>query len=92
MAARQVDGSDEMPMLQVGACGFGPAGADLARRLTDQVRAWQEQTAAGVAVTIEVRPPAAGPLHGEDGALLVVDRVDHVFVVTAVRAATSVEA
>lgn len=92
MAARQTGGTDEMPMLQVGACGFGPDGADLARRLADRVRAWQEQTAAGVEVTIEARSPASAPLHGEDGALLVVDKVDHVFVVTAVRTATSVEA
>ncbi|PUB27698.1 protein-L-isoaspartate(D-aspartate) O-methyltransferase [Promicromonospora sp. AC04] len=92
MVARQTGGTDEMPMLQVGACGFGPDGADLARRLADRARAWQEQTADGVEVTIEARSPASVPLHGEDGALLVVNKVDHVFVVTAVGAATSVEA
>ncbi|WP_454857620.1 methyltransferase, FxLD system [Promicromonospora soli] len=92
MVARQTGGTHEMPMLQVGACGFGPDGADLARQLTGRVGAWQEQTAAGVRVTIEARPPASAPLHGEDDALLVVDKVDHVFVVTAVRTATSVEA
>lgn len=91
MAARQVGGTDEMPMLQVGACGFGPDGADLARRLTDRVQAWQEQTAGGVAVTIEARPPASAPLPDEGEALLVVEKVDHVFVVTAVRTPTSVE-
>lgn len=92
MAARQVGGTDEMPMLQVGACGFGPDGADLARRLTGRVQAWQEQTAGGVVVTIEARPPASAPLPDEDEALLVVEKLDHVFVVTAVRTPTSVEA
>ena len=91
MAARQIGGTDEMPMLQVGACGFGPEGADLARRLTTRVQAWQEQTAGGVEVTIEARPPASAPLPDEDEALLVVEKVDHVFVVIAVRTPTSVE-
>lgn len=89
MTAQQVGGTDEMPMLQVGACGFGPDGVGLARRLTDRVRAWQEQTAGGVEVTIEARSPASARLPGEDGALLVVDKVDHVFVVSVVRTATS---
>lgn len=91
MAARQTGGTDEMPMLQVGACGFGPDGADLARRLTDRVRAWQEETAGGVEVTIEARTPSSPLLPDEGVALLVVDKVDHVFVVTAVRTAASVE-
>lgn len=90
LAARQVGGTDQMPMLQVGACGFGPDGADLARLLTGRVRAWQEQAAGGVEVTIEARPLSSVPLPGEDGALLVVDKVHHVFVVTAVLTATSV--
>ena len=92
MAARQTGGTDEMPMLQVGVCVFGPDGADLARRLAGRVRAWQEETAGGVAVTIEARPPASAPLPDEDGVLLIVDKVDHVFVVNTVRTATSVEA
>jgi protein-L-isoaspartate(D-aspartate) O-methyltransferase len=91
LTARQTGGTNEMPMLQVGACGFGPDGADLARRLTGRVQEWQEQTAGGVAVTIEARPPASAPFPDEDGALLVVEKVDHAFVVTAVRTPTSVE-
>lgn len=91
MTAQQVGGTDEMPMLQVGACGFGTDGADLARRLTGRVQAWQEQTAGGVVVTIEARPPASAPLPDEDEALLVVEKLDHVFVVTSVRTPTSVE-
>ena len=83
LSARQVGGVDEMPMLQVGACGFGPDGAGLARLLTDRVRAWQEATAGGMAVTIMARRLAAAPVPGEDDALLVVEKVDHVFVVTA---------
>lgn len=91
LTARQTGGTDDMPMLQVGACGFGPDGADLARRLTGRVQAWQEQTAGGVAVTIEARLPASTPLPDEDGALLVVEKVDHVFVVSATRTTASVE-
>jgi protein-L-isoaspartate(D-aspartate) O-methyltransferase len=36
LTAWQVGGTDEMPMLQVGACGLGPDGFDLARRLTER--------------------------------------------------------
>jgi len=81
LTARQVGGTDQMPMLQVGGCGFGPGGADLVRLLTSRVRAWQEQTAGGIDVAIEARPRSAAPLPGEDGALLVVDKLDHAFVV-----------
>lgn len=91
LAARQVGGTDQMPMLQVGACGFGPDGADLVRLLTERVSAWEENSAGGVEVTIEARPRSSVPLPGEDGALLVVDKVDHVFVVTAALTTTSVE-
>ncbi|MFJ3405378.1 methyltransferase, FxLD system [Promicromonospora sp. NPDC090134] len=92
MTAQQVGGTEEMPMLQVGACGFGPEGADLVRRLTDRVRAWHEGAGDGAEVQIEARVPTSTPLPSEDKALLVVDKVDHVFVVTAVRTATAVEA
>ncbi|NEA35128.1 hypothetical protein [Streptomyces sp. SID13031] len=61
------------------------------RLLTERVSAWQEHSAGGVEVTIEARPRSSAPLPGEDAALLVVDKVDHVFVVTAALAATSVE-
>jgi protein-L-isoaspartate(D-aspartate) O-methyltransferase len=81
LTARQVGGTDQMPMLQVGACGFGPDGADLARLLTSRVRAWQERTAGGIEVTIEARPLSAAPLPGEDEPLWVVDKLDHAFVV-----------
>jgi protein-L-isoaspartate(D-aspartate) O-methyltransferase len=91
LAARQVDGTDQMPMLQVGACGFGPDGADLVRLLTERVSAWQEHAAGGVEVTIAARPRSSAPLPGEDAALLVVDKVDHVFAVTAALTTTSVE-
>lgn len=91
LAARQVGGTEEMPVLQVGTCGFGPDGPDLARLLTDRVKAWQEQAAGGVEVTIAARPLSSAPLSEEDGALLVVDKVDHAFVVTAVPATTFVE-
>ena len=70
LISRQVDGTDEMPMLQVGACGFGPDGASLAMLLTDRVRAWQEQTADGIDVTIRARRVAAAGLPGEDDAVL----------------------
>jgi protein-L-isoaspartate(D-aspartate) O-methyltransferase len=91
LAARQVGGTDQTPMMQVGACGFGPDGADLVRLLTERVSAWEENSAGGVEVTIEARPRSSVPLPGEDGALLVVDKVDHVFVVTAALTTTSVE-
>ncbi|GAA3137727.1 hypothetical protein GCM10010530_67390 [Kribbella aluminosa] len=88
LCSRQVGGTDQMPMLQVGACGFGPDGAGLAQLLAARVRLWQEQ-AAGVELTIEARPLSATPLPGEDRALLVVDKVDHVFAVTAISTNTS---
>jgi protein-L-isoaspartate(D-aspartate) O-methyltransferase len=91
LAARQVGGTEEMPMLQVGACGFGPDGVGLAQLLTDRVRAWQEETAGGVEVTIEARTLSSAPLPGEDEALLVVDKVGHVFVVNVVPTTVSAE-
>lgn len=83
LTSRQVDGTDEMPMLQVGACGFGPDGADLAKLLTDRVRAWQEQTADGIDVTIQARRVTTAGLPGEDDAVLLVAKADNVFIVTA---------
>ncbi len=91
LCSRQVGGTDQMPMLQVGACGFGPDGADLAQLLVGRVRAWQEQTAGGVEVMVEARPLSSMPLPAEDAALLVVDKLAHVFVVTASPAPVSVE-
>ncbi|MGW6196966.1 methyltransferase, FxLD system [Kribbella sp. NPDC055110] len=91
LTVRQVGGTAEMPMLQVGACGFGPDGAGLARLLTDRVRAWQEETAGGVEARIAARRFSSAPLPGEDEALLVVDKMDHVFVVSIVPTAMSVE-
>lgn len=83
LTSRQVDGTDEMPMLQVRACGFGPDGAYLTKLLTDRVRAWQEQTADGIDVTIQVRRATAARLPEEDDAVLVVAKTDNVFIVTA---------
>ncbi|WP_427884678.1 methyltransferase, FxLD system [Kribbella sp. GL6] len=91
LTAQQVGGTDDMPMLQVGACGFGPDGTTLARLLTDRVRVWQEQAARGVDVTIAAWPLTSAPSPEEAGALFVVDKVDHAFVVTAIPATTSVE-
>jgi protein-L-isoaspartate(D-aspartate) O-methyltransferase len=85
LTARQVSGTDEMPMLQVGACGYGPDGAGLARRLTDRVRAWQIATAGGIEVTITARRRPAVPIAGEDDALLIVEKTEYVFIVRAVR-------
>jgi protein-L-isoaspartate(D-aspartate) O-methyltransferase len=83
LTARRTGGTDEMPMLQVGACGFGPDGAELARGLADRVEAWREETAGGIDVTIEARRAGALRLPDEDDALLVVDKTDHIFAVTA---------
>lgn len=83
LTARRTGGTDAMPMLQVGACGFGPDGAELARGLAGRVQAWREETAGGINVTIEARRAGAPRLPGEDDALLVVDKTDHVFAVTA---------
>jgi protein-L-isoaspartate(D-aspartate) O-methyltransferase len=91
LVAQQVGGTEEMPMLQVGACGFGPDGAGLAQLLTGRVRAWQEQTAGGVHITIEARPLTSSPLPEQADTLLVVDKLDHTFVVTAAPATTSGE-
>ncbi|MBE1875043.1 methyltransferase, FxLD system [Myceligenerans pegani] len=92
MTAQQVGGTDEMPMLQVGACGFGPAGADLARQLTDRARAWLDETAGEVDITIEARPAAEASASDEVAALLIARKTDHEFVVTAARKSEAMSA
>jgi protein-L-isoaspartate(D-aspartate) O-methyltransferase len=92
LTARQVGGTDAMPSLQVGACGFGPDGAALAEALVGRVTTWQRDTADGVEVTIQARAIDANLAVDEDGALLVAEKTDHIFVVTAVQRVAAVNA
>jgi protein-L-isoaspartate(D-aspartate) O-methyltransferase len=92
LTAEQVGGTDEMPMLRVGVCGFGADGPGLAQMLIDRVRVWQEEAAGGIDVTITARRRSAASRPGEDDALLVVEKTEHVFVVTASRPAQPVGA
>lgn len=88
LTARRVGGVDEMPMLEVGACGFGPDAAHLAELLTGRVSAWQDAAGDEAEVTIEARRKNTTGIQGDDGfndALVVVDKIDHIFVVNAVQ-------
>ncbi|GAB3159798.1 hypothetical protein GCM10027059_06570 [Myceligenerans halotolerans] len=88
LTVRRVGGVDEMPMLQIGACGFGPDGASLAERLADRVTAWQQDGGDSIDLMIDayLKEDSA---RDEDGALVVIDKADHSFVVrTAERAAS----
>lgn len=80
LTARRTGGTDEMPMLEAGACGFGPDGANLARVLADRVFAWKRE-ADGIDVTIEAWRKGDLPAANEAGALLVVDKTENTFTV-----------
>lgn len=82
LTVRRVGGVDEMPMLEVGACGFGPDGAHLAALLIDRVTAWQDAAGDEAEVTIEARRKNAATADSDD-VLVVVDKLDHTFVVNA---------
>ncbi|WP_250281580.1 hypothetical protein [Frankia sp. CiP1_Cm_nod2] len=66
------DGDAEMPSYEIGACGYGPQGADLAARLAGRVRDWDRDGGQGVQLWIEaypadaVRPEASGVLLAVD--------------------------
>lgn len=85
LTARRVGGVDEMPMLEVGACGFGPDGAHLAELLVGRVSAWQEASGEDAEVTIEARRKDATGVQDDaiGDALVVVDKRHHTFVVNA---------
>lgn len=82
LTARRVGGVDEMPMLQIGATGFGPDGARLAQQLVDRAIDWQRDTDGRVQVTIEARSKGGLSVVGQDDALAVIDKADHTFVIT----------
>ncbi|GAB3170976.1 hypothetical protein GCM10027059_38420 [Myceligenerans halotolerans] len=82
LTSRRVGGVDEMPMLQIGACGFGPEGAQLAQQLADRVTTWRQDTEGRIEVIIHARPTNGALTNDEEEALVVVEKTDHVFVVT----------
>jgi hypothetical protein len=52
-------------------------------RLADRLAAWQRETAGRIEVTIAAHPKDGAPWQEPEDALVVVDKTDHVFVVTA---------
>ena len=97
LTARRTGGIDDMPLLQVGACGFGPDGADLAEQLVTRVVAWQRDAGNGTDLAVEVRRKHAGsairePAPRDESALLTVDKAENTFVVHAVPRAATVTA
>ncbi len=64
-----------MPSYEVGACGYGPRGADLAARLAERVRDWDRDGGQGVQLWIEAHPAGAGRPE-VSGVLLAVDKRD----------------
>jgi protein-L-isoaspartate(D-aspartate) O-methyltransferase len=64
-----------MPGYEIGACGYGPRGAELAARLTERVRDWDHDGGQGVRLWIEAYPADAGRPE-VSGVLLAVDKRD----------------
>jgi protein-L-isoaspartate(D-aspartate) O-methyltransferase len=67
-------GDAKMPDLEIGACGYGPRGGDLAARLVDRVRDWDRECGRGVQLWIEAHPAGADPDMSD--VLLAVDKRD----------------
>ncbi|ADP78956.1 Protein-L-isoaspartate(D-aspartate) O-methyltransferase [Pseudofrankia inefficax] len=79
-----------MPTYEIGACGYGPRGADLAARLAERVRDWDRDGGQGVQLWIEAHPGSAGRPE-VSGVLLAVDKRDsRVLVLVAEQAAAAV--
>lgn len=91
LTARRTGGSDDMPMLEAGACGFGPDGTELARALADRVSTWKRE-ADGIEITIEAWRKGDLPAANEEVALLVVDKAENTFAVQVSKRAASVTA
>ncbi|WP_322750890.1 MULTISPECIES: methyltransferase, FxLD system [unclassified Frankia] len=69
------DSDAEMPSYEIGACGYGPRGAELAARLAERVRDWDRDGGQGVQLWIEAHPADAGRPE-VSGVLLAVDKRD----------------
>ncbi len=83
-------GNAEMPSYEVGACGYGPDGAELAARLAGRVRDWERDGGQRVRLRIEAHP-AGGRLPDASDVLLAVDkRYSRVLVRVAEREAATV--
>ncbi|ORT53045.1 methyltransferase, FxLD system [Frankia sp. KB5] len=76
LTTRPAPGSDvKMPNLEIGACGYGPQGADLAARLAERIGDWDRDGGQGVRLWIEAH--LAGTERPEaPGLLLAVDKRD----------------
>ncbi|MDQ1294992.1 MAG: protein-L-isoaspartate(D-aspartate) O-methyltransferase [Actinomycetota bacterium] len=77
-------GDPELPKYEIGACGYGSQGTDLAGRLAERVRAWDREGGAHLGVKVEAYPIDAAPVPASE-VLLAADKHDSRILVLAER-------